>query len=172
MKTISPDDDSMTLDDKLQQAIQRGQARARERSEHDVRKQMNAEEIRRLHSTHRLHLSEYIEESLKKLPNHLPGFRYETVYGERGWGAACSRDDFSMRNGTRANLFSRIEITVRQQSTFPILEIASKGTVRNKEAMSRTQYQNLDDLDEAALKETIDGWIVQFVEQYTSSSKL
>ena len=160
----------MTLDDKLQQAIQRGKDRARARSEHDERRQMDAEEIRRLHSNHRLHLSEYIEESLKKLPHHLPGFRYETVYGERGWGAACSRDDFGLRNGTRANFFSRIEITVRQQSSFPILEIATKGTVRNKEAMSRSQYQNLEDLDEALLKETIDRWIVEFVELYTAGA--
>lgn len=160
----------MTLDDKLQQAIQRGKARARARSEHEEQRQMNAEEIRRLHSTYRLRLSEYIEESLKKLPNHLPGFRYETVYGERGWGAACSRDDFGLRNGARANFFSRVELTVRPLSSFPILEIAAKGTVRNKEAMSRTHYQNLEDLDEAALKEIVDRWIVEFVELYTSGA--
>ena len=73
----------MDFDEKLQKAIQRGQRRGDARAEALRHAAMTEEEFKRLHSQFRLRLSERIEECIKRLPNHFPGFRYETMLGER-----------------------------------------------------------------------------------------
>ena len=44
-----------------------------------------------MHSQYRLELSEYIEHSARKLPDYFPGFRDESLSGDRGWGASLAR---------------------------------------------------------------------------------
>ena len=77
----------MEFDDRLQQAIERGKQRGEQRASAAAQQALNEEEARRLHTRYRLELSELIEQCLKKLPDHFPGFRYENVVGDRGWGA-------------------------------------------------------------------------------------
>jgi hypothetical protein len=103
----------MSFDDRLRQAIERGQKRLEARAHEAHKRALTEEEFKRLHSQYRLLLSEHIEACLKRLPNHFPGFRYETILGDRGWGAACSRDDLVLARSTRHTLYSRLEITIR-----------------------------------------------------------
>ncbi len=81
----------MDFQQRLEKAIQRGRhskdAAARERAE----QALNEGELKRLHSQYRLELSEHIEVCLRQVPRHFPGFRFETLVGDRGWGAAVSR---------------------------------------------------------------------------------
>jgi hypothetical protein len=160
----------MDFQQRLEKAIQRGQrsqdAQARARAE----QAMGEEELKRLHSQYRLQLSDHIEHCLRQLPQHFPGFRYETLVGSRGWGAAISRDDLSLSDGRRENLFSRLEVVVRLFSTSHVLELAAKGTIRNKEIYNRNQYQLLSDVDIANFRELVDRWILEYAELYAAKS--
>src|SRR5262245_46696926 len=127
----------MSFDDRLKQAIERGQQRADAQANAQQKHAMTEEEFKRLHSQLRLELSEHIESCIGRLPNHFPGFRYETMFGDRGWGAACFRDDLTIARGTRSSVYSRLEITVRPYSqTLHVLELTGKGTIRNKEVFN------------------------------------
>ncbi len=160
----------MDFQQRLEKAIQRGQrshdAEARARAE----QAMGSEELKRLHSQYRLQLSDHIEQCLRQLPQHFPGFRFETLVGSRGWGAAISRDDLSLSDGRRENLFSRLEVVVRPFSTSRVLELAAKGTIRNKEIYNRNQYQLLADVDTATFRELVDRWILEYAELYAAKS--
>src|SRR5687767_10568282 len=105
---ISP---PMDFDQELQKAIQRGHRRHDARAEAQRRAALTEEEYKRLHAQFRLQLSERIEECMRRLPNHFPGFRYETMLGDRGWGAACFRDDLRLERGPKASDYSRLEMT-------------------------------------------------------------
>ena len=67
---------------------------------------LSEEELKRLHSQYRLQLSEHIERCLSTLPGHFPGFRFETVVAERGWGAAVFRDDLAPGRAAAAPIIS------------------------------------------------------------------
>jgi len=79
----------MSFEDRLQKAIERGKRRGATARNEAASHAISEEELRRLHSSFRLQLSEHIEKCIRQLPNYFPGFRLETLYGERGWGAAC-----------------------------------------------------------------------------------
>jgi hypothetical protein len=155
---------------RLHQAIQRGESRNSQRAKAARQEQMTEAQFKTLHGKQRLQLSEHIEECLKKLPDHFPGFQYETVYGEKGWGAACSRDDFGSRSrGARDSLYSRIQLTVRPYSDLHVLELAGKATVRNKEVYNRTYFEELENADLSGFIQRIDYWIIEFAEIYAAS---
>jgi hypothetical protein len=159
----------MDFDKRLKRAIERGQQARDVKSREQAEQQLTAEQLRNLHSGCRLELSEHIEDCLKRLADHFPGFRFETVVGEEGWGAKISRDDFAIKpGGERANLFSRLEMVVRQFSQAHIVELAAKGTVRNKEVLNRTHFQFLSQLDVESFSELIDLWILDYAEQYSA----
>ena len=107
----------MNFDERLQKAIQRGQRRGEQQAAEAKRQALTEEELKRLHGKYRLELSDHIEGALQKLPNYFPGFRYETIFGERGWGAAVRRDDIRIVSGKRADEYSRLEVTVRPLSS-------------------------------------------------------
>ena len=160
----------MDFKDRLEHAIQRGQrssdADARARAEQAT----SEEEFRRLHSQYRLELSEHIEQCLRELARHFPGFRYETMVGDRGWGGAINRDDFSLVDGRRSNLFSRLELVVRPFTASHVLDLNAKGTVRNRELFSRAQYQRLTEVDLQLLTDSIDRWVLEYAELYAAKS--
>ncbi len=160
----------MDFQQRLEKAIQRGQrsqdAAARARAEQAI----SEEELKRLHSQYRLELSDHIEQCVKQLPQHFPGFRYETVVGSRGWGAAIVRDDLSLTDGRRENLFSRLEMTVRPFAPSHVLELVAKGTIRNKEIYNRNQYQMLTHVDIASFRELIDRWVLEYAELFAAKS--
>ena len=158
----------MDFQNRLEKAIQRGQrshdAAARARAE----QAMGEEELKRLHTQYRLELSEHIETCVRQLPQHLPGFRYETIVGANGWGAGVSRDDLSLADGRRENHFSRLEVVVRPFSTSHVLELAAKGTIRNKEIFNRSQFQMLAHADLASFRDLVDRWILEYAELYAA----
>ena len=99
----------MNFEERLQKAIQRGTDRRKEKTGQAEAKALTAEELKRLHSKYRRELSEYIEQCTTGLINHFPGFQQETIYGDQGWGAAISRDDFRLNtSGQRDNHYSPI----------------------------------------------------------------
>jgi hypothetical protein len=160
----------MDFQERLEKAIQRGRrsqdAEVRARAEQAV----TEEELRRLHSQYRLELSEHVEHCLRQLPRHFPGFRYETLVGDRGWGGAVSRDDLSLGDRRRENVFSRLEVVVRPYTAAHVLELAAKGTIRNKELFNRGQYQVLTDVDLTTFNEQVDRWVLEYAELYAAKS--
>ncbi len=157
------------FEERLRKAIDRGQTRNAARAREAREKALTEEQLKNLHGKHRLLLSEHIEECIRKLPNHFPGFRTETIYGQRGWGAACSRDDVGRgAEGKRANFFSRIEMTIRPYSSLHVLELTAKGTVRNKELFNRRHFEKLHEADEDTFRELIDVWVLEYAELFAA----
>lgn len=160
----------MEFHERLEKAIQRGHragdARARARAE----RELNEKEIARLHSQYRLDVSERIERCLRQVSDQFPGFRFETLYGEKGWGAAISRDDLRVHDQRRTNLFSRLEMVIRPPNEYQVLELAAKGTVNNREVFNRSQYQQLTEVDLTTFHEWVDNWSLEFAELYAAKS--
>jgi hypothetical protein len=149
---------------KLQAAIQRGQVRGDAAEQASQQARLSQEELRRRHNSLRLALSDHVEQVLKQTAEHFPGFTYETLYGDRGWGGAIRRDDL-MRGGA---MFSRLEITVRPLGEFPVVSLAGKGTVRNRELFPWQHHAELEDARPDALMAVIDSWVLGYAEQFAA----
>ena len=158
----------MDFEQRIQKAIQRGQRRGDARSREAREKQLSEEELKRLHGQARLELSDYIENCVKRLPNHFPGFQYEIIYGERGWGAGCSRDDIRMQDGKRGSDFSRLELTVRPYNSYHTLELTARATIRNKEIFNRSHFEIIQDADVAKFIELVDIWVLEYAELFAA----
>lgn len=157
------------LDRRLDAAITRGQRRNQMHKEAERKEQLSADELRRLHTSHRLALSEHIEASVNRLANHFPGFRFETLFGEKGWGAACWRDNLDVQGGRRNSLFSRLEMVIRPINDYFVLELKGKGTVANKEIFNRSHFEHLQEVDRESFEQLIDAWVVEYAELYSAS---
>ena len=157
------------FDDKLKQAVARGANRANQSQSEAERKRIETEEFRSLHSKSRLELSDRIEAVLRKVTDLFPGFQFTTVFGEAGWGAACIRDDLIMERGQRRNKYSRFEMVVRPVSEFYILDLQAKGTIANRELMTRSFYQPLGEVDLDKFRELIDAWALTYAELYAAN---
>ena len=161
----------MDFDERLEKAIERGQRIGQARVRAESEKAMSEEELRRLHTKYRLQVSEHIERCLTVLPSHFPGFRFETVVAERGWGAAVSRDDLAAGpRGRGANYFSRLEMVVRPFSSYAVLDLSAKGTIRNRELFNRSHHQDLAEADPQSFTELIDLWVLEFAELYAAKA--
>ncbi|RIK83219.1 MAG: hypothetical protein DCC67_06195 [Planctomycetota bacterium] len=160
----------MEFRERLQRAAARGQQARDERARAEAAKALSEEECRRLHSNYRLVLNEHIESCLKQLADNFPGFRYEAVVSDRGWGAAVRRDDFARTAGRRDSVFSRLEILVSPHNQYHVLDVTAKGAVRNKENFSRNHYQLLKDADLDAFRSLIEQWTLDYAEQYAASA--
>ncbi len=159
----------MDFDDELEKAIERGQQRSQTRAATAKREALTAEEIRSAHTAFRLHLSEHIEQCLRRLANHFPGFDYETIYGSRGWGGAVSRNDLQRGpDGKAGSFFSRIELTVRPQNEFNVVNIAGKGTIRDKEMFNWNHFEDVLESVQADFEKRIDAWVLQYAEQFAA----
>ncbi len=159
----------MSFRERLQRASERGkQVRAAQLNE-AAAKALSEEECRRRHSQYRLALTEHIESCLSEMSDNFPGFRFETIVDESGWGAAVSRDDIRMEGGRRGNYFSRLQLVVSPYNTYHVLDIAAKGTVRNKEMLSRNHYQRLADIDLQSFRELVEQWVLDYAELYSAA---
>ncbi len=159
----------MDFQERLQKAVQRGHNQ-RDKKAHEARKKaMSEDEFKSLHSGYRLQLSDHIENCLQQLPYQFPGFQFETIFGEKGWGAACYRDDIGPGGGgKRGNFYSRIEVTIRPFSEYHVLNLTSKATIRNKELFNRNYFEELMDADPEKFVELIDVWVLEYAEQYSA----
>lgn len=160
----------MDFQQRLHHAIQRGQRRQDAKLREEQARALSEEECRRLHAQLRLALSEHVEACLRQLPDHFPGFKFETVVGSSGWGAAVSRDDLALEAGQRTNLYSRLELVVRPCTKYHVLDLAAKGTVRNKEVYNRSHFERLAEVDLEAFHELVERWVLEYAELYAGSS--
>jgi hypothetical protein len=160
----------MDFEQRLQSALQRGQQRGEAKAREARAKALSADELKTLHAQYRLQFSELIENCLRRLPKYCPGFRFETLFGDRGWGAACSRDDMVITGGRRHNAYSRFEMTVRPFSEFHVVELVAKGTVRNKELLHHSFYQKIEEAVPAHFTDLIDAWTLEYAELFASKS--
>jgi len=158
------------FEDRLKRAIERGEKRSVSKQRDAEAAALSEEQCRDIHGAMRLKLSEHIEACMQQLPNHFPGFQYETLFGEQGWGGACFRDDIELTGGKRRNLYSRLEVAIRPYSSVHVLELVGKGTIRNKELFNRNNFEKLGDADENDFRDMIDIWIVEYAEQYSAST--
>ncbi len=157
------------FEQRLQKAIDRGRRIGRQRAQAEAQAALSEAELRALHTQYRLELCDYLETCLRKVQGHLPGFRFETILSDRGWGAAVSREDFRSRRETSSNdLYSRLELLIRPFSSYAVLDLAAKATVRDRELFNRNFFQALGEVDVEAFRETIDRWIVEFAETYAA----
>ncbi|MEM0927043.1 MAG: hypothetical protein AAGJ83_13460 [Planctomycetota bacterium] len=156
---------------RLESAIRRGEQR-RDRSESDAKRQeLSAEELKRLHSSLRLSLSDLIEGKIKSIADAFPGFRVESMFGDVGWGAACYRDDLQIAGGKRNNQYSRFEIVIRPfNSELKVLDLKGKATVKNRELFNRTLFRDIAEVDAVEFESVIDAWTIEYAEQYAARS--
>lgn len=159
----------MDFKERLQRATERGQQTRDEQARRAASEALSEQEWRRLHSDCRDALIEQIERCLKQLAENFPGFRFETVVDEKGWGAAVSRDDLSLNSGRRENLFSRLSMTVSPYNEYHVLDIVAKGMVRNKENFTRNHYQRLKEADQDSFVRLIEQWTLDYAEQYAAA---
>jgi hypothetical protein len=159
----------MDFKERLQRAAQRGQ-RAREAELSAAEAQaLSEEECRRLHANFRLPLSEHIERCLRELADRFPGFSVQTIVDETGWGAEATRDDVDLGNGRRGNAFSRLRVVVSPYNKYHVLDLASKGTIRNKESFNRNHYQRLADVDEQNFRDLVEQWVLDYAEMFAAA---
>jgi hypothetical protein len=158
----------MDFQSRLEKAIERGRREKAARAHDAQQKALNQRELQRLFTQYRLELVERIEDALKQLADHFPGFRFEAVVNERGWGAAVSRQDLEIHGRSRKDYFSRLEVVVRPFSEAAVFELAAKGTVRNRELFHRSHYQRLTEVDTATFHEVLDLWVLEFAEAYAA----
>jgi len=155
---------------RLESAIQRGKRRAEHHASVQRHHELSEAELKRLHTSYRLTLSERIEAAIKRVADHFPGFRTESIYGEDGWGTACYRDDLRLDGGRRQNVYSRLEIVIRPYSELKVLDMKGKATVMNRELFHRSHYNKVADVEIEEFEQLIDAWIIEFAEQYSARS--
>ena len=162
----------MDFESELEKAIQRGNSIGKANVEADKQALNTKEQLRNRHTEFRLNLSEHIEAGFRKLANHFPGFEYETIYGHRGWGGAVARNDIDRGpDGKAGSFFSRVEITVRPQNEFNVVNICGKGAIRDKEIFTWNHFVDIAEADQADFKSTIDKWILEYAEQFAARTK-
>ena len=162
---------SLDFDKRLERAIQRGQTTRDLRGRAEAERELTAEELKSLHSRSRLELADHIEECLRRLADHFPGFVFKTVMSDAGWGAQISRDDLGIKRGAGAGSFySRLEIVVSPLGTASIIELVGKGTIRNKEVFHRRNFQQLAQVDIDSFRELVDLWVLEFAELFAADA--
>ena len=160
----------MEFQERLQRAVERGQQARDTRSRVAAAKALSEEESRPLHSQYRLDLSERIGEILGQLVDQFPGFQFESIVGEDGWGAVVNRDDIALsESGQATNLYSRMQILIRPFSEGRIVEMVTKATIRNREVFNRSRYQMLGQVDLESFAENIDLWVLEYAELYSAA---
>ncbi len=161
----------MDFNQRLEKAITRGE-QTRDSSARELAEQaLTEDELKSLHSQYRLDLSEHIEDCLRKLADHFPGFQYQAVVSEDGWGAKISRDDVNLgRNRSTGNLFSRFELLIRPYSAANIVELVAKGTIRNKEVVNIANFQFLAEVDLDSLQAIIDQRVLEYAELFAAKT--
>jgi hypothetical protein len=82
----------------------------------------------------------------------------------------CYRDDINLSGGKRSNKYSRLEITIRPQSEYNVLDLRAKGTIANKEVFNRNVFEPLEQADQATFEQLIDGWVIEYAELFSAAN--
>ena len=158
------------FEERLKRAVKRGQHRSQQQAAAQRAQSLGEEELKRLHTKYRIELAEHIERCVEKLIDHFPGFQYETIYGDRGWGAAVKRDDVRATGDGRSSHYSRLELTIRPYSVLHVLDLNAKGTIRDREVFTRKHFERLTEADPDTYQELIDVWVLEFAEIYAAKN--
>jgi hypothetical protein len=158
------------FEERLKKAIELGQKTHAARQAEVKHAEWTASRLRIRHNDFRLSLSERIEGTLKALVNQLPGFEYENIFGDRGWGGAVSRDELDLKRGQRRTIFSRLELTIKPLTELSIVEIAAKGTVGNREIFVRSHHRPVQESEPEEFFDIIDRWVLEFAQLYSSAA--
>ena len=150
--------------ERLESAFKRGKQAAERKAEVERQAEQTEERLRERHSQYRLQLCEEIERTMTKLADLMPGFRWESVYDDDGWGAACFRENLHFEDGRRTTRFSRFQIVVRPCTELLVLDIKGKATINNRETFNRSHFAKLADLDLADFRRCIESWSLQYAE--------
>ena len=159
------------FESRLESAISRGKKRADWKASQERQRELSEEELRRLHTSCRLTLSERIEKAVQRVADHFPGFQQESLYGEVGWGSACFRDDLRIESGRRNNQYSRLEMVIRPYSDLHVLDLKGKGTVMNRELFNRSFFVPVAEIDLDEFLQLIDTWAIEYAEMYAAKSR-
>ena len=161
----------MDFEKRLERAISRGESARTTQQRAQTDRALTDEQFHSEHTRCRLELSEQIETGLRKLADYFPGFRFDTIVTEEGWGARVSRDDIALGHGRSSGTeYSRLEILVRPFSASHIIELVGKGTIRNKELFHRNHFQFLNQVDLQSLRDIVDLWVLEYAETYAARS--
>lgn len=155
--------------ERLRKAAERGRQASDAKAEAAAAEALSEEESRRRHGAYRRELTDHIETCLHQLVETTPGFGFEPVMSEKGWGGAVTRDDLSLNRGKRESHFSRLVFTVSPFGKYGVLELVAKGTIRNKEAFSRNHYRLLAEVDIEEFRGLVEQWTVEYAEQYAAT---
>jgi hypothetical protein len=71
-------------------------------------------------------------------------------------------------DGKAGSFFSRIELTVRPQNEFNVVNIAGKGTIRDKEMFTWNHFDDVLGCDQTEFEKRIDAWVLQYAEQFAA----
>ncbi|MEQ8211906.1 MAG: hypothetical protein RH917_19065 [Lacipirellulaceae bacterium] len=159
----------MDFKQRLQKAAERGEQAREARQQEAAAKALSEAECQRLHSSYRLELNDHIESCMKQLAENFPGFTFETVVSDKGWGAAIHRDDLSLNRGKRENLFSRLELTISPFNKYHVIDLVAKGAIRNKENFTRNHFQKLAEADLDTFRELVELWTLDYAEEFAAS---
>lgn len=159
------------FESRLESAIARGKKRAELKASEERQKELSEEELRRLHTSYRLTLSERIEKAINRVSDHFPGFQQESLFGEVGWGSACFRDDLRINSGRRTNQYSRLEMVIRPYSDVRVLELKGKGTVMNREMFNRSHFLAVAEVELSDFENLIDTWAIEYAELYATQTR-
>lgn len=157
---------------RLESAISRGKKRAEHKATQERQKELSEDELKRLHTSFRLSLSERIEKAVLQVADHFPGFQQESLFGEVGWGSACHRDDLRIDAGRRSNQYSRLEMVIRPFNNLHVLDLKGKGTVMNRELFNRSYYLPIAEVEQDEFERLIDSWSIEYAEVYAASSQI
>ena len=61
-------------------------------------------------------------------------------------------------------------MTIRPFSSVHVLDLAAKGTIRNKEVYNRSHFEKLNEVDTDNYVELIDLWVLEYAELYSARS--
>jgi len=160
----------MDFEERLGKAIKRGENRRKEAADEAAREAMSEQDCQRMHADLRNQVVKRIEECLQAVADRFPGFRYETIIDEQGWGARISRDDLMLEaNRTRNNYFTRLQMVIRPYSSYHVLDLAAKATIRNRKLYTRSHYKPLAEVDIDSFVELVDVWAIEFAEGFSSN---
>ncbi|MDE0864029.1 MAG: hypothetical protein OSA98_09595 [Rubripirellula sp.] len=159
------------FESRLESAISRGQRRADVKATQQRKSELSADELRRLHTSCRLSLSDRIETAINRVADHFPGFQIESLFGEVGWGSACFRDDLRIISGQRTNQYSRLEMVIRPHTDLNVLDLKGKGTVMNRELFNRSHYVAVGEVEVEDFEQMIDVWAIEYAEVYAAKSR-
>ena len=71
-------------------------------------------------------------------------------------------------DGRAGSFFSRVELTVRPPNEFNVVNIAGKGTIRDKEIFNWNYFEDVLEADQDDFKAKIDKWVLEFAEQFAT----